>query len=70
MSHNIQVTTRTIHTIAVSLSDDDLSTLDPDDTVEVVLTSRNGGTRTKRLTYGDVRELLGEGRNRGNVKDW
>jgi hypothetical protein len=69
MSHNIQVTTRTIHTIAVSLSDDDLSTLNPDDTVEVVLTSRNGSTRTKRLTYGDVRELLGEGRGRGN-KGW
>lgn len=55
------IDSRTIHTIHIDLNDNILEKLEAGDEVEVVLSSRNGQTRAKKLSYTDVLDLLDSG---------
>ena len=52
------VQSRTIHTIFIDVQDDILAKIESADEVEVVLSSRNGQTSPKKLTYRDLRFLV------------
>ena len=52
------IASRTVHTIHIDLNDDVLGKIEVMDEVEVVLSSRNGQTATRKLTYRDLRNLL------------
>lgn len=49
---------RTIHTVTIDLQDDILAKLEAGDEVEIVLQSRNGQSRAKKLSMGDVFDLV------------
>ncbi|MCA1806260.1 MAG: hypothetical protein LC687_00045 [Actinobacteria bacterium] len=51
---------RTIHTISIDLQDDVLAKIEAGDEVEVVLQGRSGASRPKKLTFGDLRDLLSD----------
>lgn len=59
MAHStarVETTTRTIHTISLTLPDDALAEIAFGDEAEIVIMGR-GRPITKRLTYGDVQRL-------------
>lgn len=49
--------TRTVHTIEVTLTDDTLAAVEIGDDIEIILVGRYGGTRPRKLSYADVRDL-------------
>jgi hypothetical protein len=53
--------TRTTHTIVIDLEDHVLGAVEVGDEVEVILRSRGGDTRPKKLTWGDIDRLLSDG---------
>jgi hypothetical protein len=52
--------TRTIHTVFIDLPDDIVGKWEFGDQVEIVVASRNGSARSKKLTWGDVNALTEE----------
>lgn len=54
----INIDSRTIHTIQVQMPDDIMGKLVVGDEVEVVLTSRYGNTLPRKLSYSDLLRLL------------
>jgi hypothetical protein len=53
-----RITSRTIHTIEVDMTDDVLAKIEEGDEVEVVLVTRQGRSSAKKLTYRDTEHML------------
>lgn len=56
----IEFTTRTIETISVTVPDDVIGKITHDAETELVISTRHGSI-TRKLSYGDVRRLCGDG---------